>query len=486
MNIQPKPPQPAAAISESDKNAIIMGVLVAMLLAALDQMIVAPAMPTIGAALGDAVYLPWIVTAYLITATAMAPLYGKFSDIYGRRAAIATAIAIFLAGSLISALAPSMLMLIIGRAVQGLGGGGLIALAQTVIGDLVPPRERARYIAWISGTWATASVAGPVLGGYFAEHLHWSLIFWINFPLGLIALVVMNGPLKKLAIPHRRHRIDIAAALLLIAATSLLMLALNWGGHTYPWLSPPIIGLIGASIILWALFGWRLVRAEEPLISLKALGNPIVLAAGCASFMGQFGFVGMSVYMPVYLQQVLGLQVDTSGLALMGLLLGTVVGANTAGRLMMRITHYKRVAIVGTIGSALCFAALGWTVDSRSFLLSEALMFGAGIGCGTLFPTLTISVQNAVGMSHLGVATGVNVFLRSLGGAIGVAAMGAVALAYGLPLAREGGASAPGAAAAADAFGMIFYAASASMVAALVAVALMEEKPLQGRADREA
>src|SRR5690606_35313259 len=221
----------------------------------------APAMPTIGAALGDAHYLPWIVTGYLLTATAIAPLYGKISDIHGRRVTIHAAILIFLAGSIISALAPNMLALIAGRAVQGLGGGGLFAMSQTVIGDLVPPRERARYAAWIAGTWAVASVAGPLLGGSFAEHLHWSLIFWINVPLGLAAMAIINNPLKKLPVAAKLHSIDTLGALLLIVATALLLLALNWGGSAYSWMSAEILGLLAVSAIFWTAFAFRLLHA---------------------------------------------------------------------------------------------------------------------------------------------------------------------------------------------------------------------------------
>src|SRR3954462_13541620 len=182
-------------LSEREKSVIIGGVLLSMLLAALDQTIVAPAMPTMARLLGHAEYLPWIVTGYLLTATAMAPLYGKISDVYGRRPTVYAAILIFLLGSLVSAMAPNMFVLVIGRAIQGAGGGGLFALEQIVIGDLVPPRERARYAAWISGTWAVASIAGPLLGGGFAEHLHLSLIFWINIPLGIVAMAIINNPL---------------------------------------------------------------------------------------------------------------------------------------------------------------------------------------------------------------------------------------------------------------------------------------------------
>ncbi|RUU76200.1 MFS transporter, partial [Mesorhizobium sp. M7A.F.Ca.MR.362.00.0.0] len=310
-------------ITESEKNAIIGGVLLSMLLAALDQTIVAPAMPTIGHALGNAHYLPWIVTGYLLTATAVAPLYGKISDVYGRRPTVYAAILIFLAGSLVSAMAPNMFVLVVGRAIQGAGGGGLFALTQTVVGDLVPPRERARYAAWFSGTWAVASVAGPLLGGTFAEHLHWSLIFWINIPLGVLAMAIINKPLKKLPVAAKRHRIDGLGALLLIIATALLLLALNWGGSAYPWISLEVIGVLCGSAIFWGAFALRLMRAAEPLISLEVLGNPIVLAGTLSMFLLQAASVGMAVYLPVYLQAVLGLSAAESGIAMLGLLLGT-------------------------------------------------------------------------------------------------------------------------------------------------------------------
>src|SRR3569832_1713515 len=209
-------PIAAPMMSESEKNAIIGGVLLSMLLAALDQTIVAPALPTIARALGHAEYLPWIVTGYLLTATAMAPLYGKISDVYGRRPVIYASILVFLLGSLVSALAPNMLVLVIGRAIQGAGGGGLFALAQTVIGDLVPPRERARYAAWIAGTWAVASVAGPLLGGVKTKHLHWSLIFFFILPFGFLAMAIINIPLMKLPVAAKNHRIDCLGAVLLV------------------------------------------------------------------------------------------------------------------------------------------------------------------------------------------------------------------------------------------------------------------------------
>ena len=469
----------APTIGEREKNAIIGGVLLSMLLAALDQTIVAPAMPTIAQALGHAQYLPWIVTAYLLTATAMAPLYGKISDVHGRRPTIYAAILIFLAGSLVSALAPSMFVLIVGRAMQGLGGGGLFALSQTVIGDLVPPRERARYAAWISGTWAVASVAGPLLGGAFAEHLHWSLIFWINLPLGAVAMAIINNPLKKLPVAAHRHSIDALGALLLVAATALLLLALNWGGGTYAWGSPQILGLLALSALLWAGFALRITRAIEPLISLEVLGNRIVLAGTLSMFVLQAANVGLAVYMPVYFQSYLGLSAGESGVALLGLLLGTVVGATASGRLVAHVVHYKRLAVFGVAFAVLCLLALAYLADGASLTVVEALTVGAGIGTGATFPVATVSVQNAVDRRHLGVATGMLTFLRSLGAALGVAVLGAVALSYHLPLMGEGAAVGVAPASAAP-FAMIFLACAAMLVASLVAFCLMPEKPLRG------
>jgi EmrB/QacA subfamily drug resistance transporter len=471
-------------LTEREKNIIIAGVLLSMLLAALDQTIVAPAMPTMGAALGHADYLPWIVTGYLLTATAVAPLYGKISDVYGRRPTIFAAVLIFLAGSVISAMAPNMLVLIAGRAVQGLGGGGLFALAQTVIGDLVPPLERARYSAWISGTWAVASIAGPLLGGTFAEHLHWSLIFWINIPLGLLAMAIISNPLKKLPVAARRHSIDGWGALLLIVATSLLLLAMNWGGSRYAWASPQILGLIGGSAAFCGLFALRLYRAEEPLISLEVLGNRIVLTGTVSMFLLQAGNIGLAVYLPVYLQSALDLSPSDAGIAMLGLLLGVVAGASMSGRLIPRFAHYKRIALLGMMFSIACLGLMGLVADKASLLLVELLTAGIGFGTGTIFPVSTVAVQNAVDRAHLGVATGVMTFLRSLGGALGVAALGAVALGYGLPLAGEGAHTATHAGTDAS-FAIIFFATAVLMVLALAVLALMPEKPLRGY-DREA
>jgi EmrB/QacA subfamily drug resistance transporter len=470
---------PTTELSDRDRSITMIGILTAMLLAALDQSIVTPAMPTIGGQLGDPQYLPWIVTAYLLTATAVAPLYGKISDIYGRRRTLYAALILFLAGSVISALSPNIFVLIGGRAIQGIGGGGLFALSQIIIGDMLPPRERGRYSAWISGMWAVAGIAGPLLGGTLAEW-NWSLIFWLNLPLGAIAMIVINNPLKKLHAVTRAHKLDYLGSLLLVVATALLLLMLNWGGAVYPWTSPVIVGMGVVSLALWIAFGIRLSRAAEPLVSLEVLSSPIVLAGCFAMFMIAGANVGLAVYLPVYGQAWFGLSPATSGYALLGFLLGTTVGATFSGRLTMRVVRVKIISIIGATVSGLALIALGLLASQTSLIVYEALLVVIGFGLGTTFPVTTVSVQNGVDQQHLGVATGMLTFLRSLGAALGVAVLGAIALGYGIPLGAEAGGSLPH---VTDTFpfAVLFYANAGMMFAGAIITALMPHKQLRGR-----
>ncbi len=285
---------PAASITEDDRRMIVIGALISMMLAALDSTIVSPALPTIGAALGQTEWLPWVVSAYFLTGTAVTPLYGKLADIKGRRPVLFSAVGIFILGSIVCAMAPTMPILVIGRAIQGLGGGGLIALAQTIIGDVVPPKERSRYMVYISGVWAFASLAGPVVGGFFAQHLSWALIFWINLPLGAVALALSERTLRKLPRVHRDHRLDVTGAVLIVAATVALLLALTWGGTALPWGSPEILALIGGSLLLFVAFGWHLTRIEEPLIPPRVLKDPVIATATGSIFFSSIAFVGLS------------------------------------------------------------------------------------------------------------------------------------------------------------------------------------------------
>ena len=466
-------------LTDRDRTVTMIGILTAMLLAALDQSIVTPAMPTIGGQLGNAEYLPWIVTAYLLTATAVAPLYGKISDILGRRPTLYGALGLFLAGSLMAALAPNMFVLIAARAVQGLGGGGLFALTQIVIGDMLPPRERGRYSAWISGMWAIAGIAGPLLGGTLAE-LHWSLIFWLNLPLGLLAIFVVDMPLRKLVVVRHAHRLDVAGAALLVLATAALLLLLNWGGSSFSWSSPTILSLGAMSLLLWVAFGIRVSRAAEPLISLEVLSNPIVLAGCFAMFMVSGANIGLAVYLPVYAQAYLGLSPAQSGYALLGFLLGSVAGATLSGRLTMRINRVKLIALSGAAVSGLSILATGLLAARTSLTVLELVLVLVGGGMGLTFPVTTVSVQNGVDQKHLGVVTGMLTFLRSLGGALGVAVLGTIALGFGIPLGAESGGEAIRVHDAGP-FAVLYYTMAAMMLAAAAIYAIMPHKPLRGR-----
>ena len=273
---------PTAALDHAAIRGILAGIMLAMFLGALDQTIVATALPTIGQDLGDLDDLPWVVTAYLLSSTAVTPLYGKLSDIHGRRAMLLTSIALFVLGSLACALAPSILALILARGLQGVGGCGLISLAQTIIADVVAPKERARYQSLIASVFVVSSVLGPVLGGVFAQQLNWSLIFWINLPLGLAALWMTDRALRRLPRHERPHRLDLIGAVLIVLATICFLLALRWGGVRYPWTAPPMLALLGGSLSLSLLFAWRLTVAPEPFLPLSVLREPVV-ALGTAS-----------------------------------------------------------------------------------------------------------------------------------------------------------------------------------------------------------
>jgi EmrB/QacA subfamily drug resistance transporter len=468
-----------AALSHADIRIIIGGVMLAMFLAALDQTIIAAALPTIGRAFGNVEDLPWLATSYLLAATAVTPLYGKFSDIHGRRITLLVGISTFVLGSVACALAPTMLWLIVARAVQGLGGGGLIALAQTVIADVAAPRERGRYQAYFASVFAGSSLAGPVLGGFFAEHLHWSLIFWINVPLGLLAFFLSFTTLKRLPRHERKHRLDILGAALIVAASVSLMLALAWGGVRFPWSSGKIVGLLAASLVLSALFAARVARAEEPLIPRTVLGNSIVNFGTASSSFALGTMIALTVFTPIYFEVVAGLSAAQSGLALLPLTLGTVCGATASGRAMTRVNHYRLAAVLGLAVAALACAALALVGSDAPFLLVIGLLAAASVGMGTQFPVTTVAVQNAVAPREMGAATATIAFFRQLGGALMVAAFGAILLngaAGGARLAPE--MLAP--AAVQSAFRWLFLASAAGFAAAVALLLCMEERPLRG------
>lgn len=461
---------------------IIFGVMTAMMLGALDQTIVATALPTIGEAFGDFANLSWVVTAYLLSCTVSTPLYGKLSDIHGRRVMLLTAVAVFTATSVACALAPNLLVLILARAVQGLGGGGLISLAQTIIADIVPPRERGRYQAQIAGVFATSSIAGPVLGGLFAQYLSWTLIFWINVPMGIAAFLMTDRALRHLPRHDRRHDMDFVGAGLMAAASVLVLLALGWGGVRHSWTSPLILGLIGGTVVLVCLFIWRMRAASEPFLPLGLLADPVVGRGMAAAFMAVGAMVGLSIFVPLYFETGRGLSASQSGLGLIPLMGGVVSGAILSGRAMARLAHYKRPALAGLMAAA---AALGSLALAPTLPLAAvcALLALAGIGIGTVLPVCTVSIQNAVPPHRMGTTTGVMTFFRQLGGALVVAVLGAVLL--GALGAGSGGLDAEtlartaGVATVAAAFRLVFATVAGVALLAALALAFLPERPLR-------
>ncbi|MEA2860276.1 MAG: hypothetical protein QOC72_2315 [Methylobacteriaceae bacterium] len=460
--------------------SIILGLLLAMLLAALDQTIVATAMPTMGQDLHDIEHLPWIVTSYLLASTAVTPLYGKLSDIHGRRPVLLAAISTFILGSVACALAPSMLVLICARGLQGIGGGGLISLAQTIIADIVSPRERGRYQVYIASVFITSSLAGPVLGGFFAEHVHWSAIFWINVPLGLGAFAMTYSKLKRLPRHQRPHSLDIVGAMCLIAASTSLLLALTWGGVRYPWLSFQISALILVSAAFWAAFFLRTQMASEPLIPITVLQNQVVRTGTLSASLAMGTFIGLSIFMPIYFEGIVRLSASGSGLALIPLMVGTVVGATISGRSMTHIAHYKRLPLIALVFSLGATAAMAFA-HSYSLLLIEVLLATISIGLGTVMPVTTVSIQNAVAVHELGTATASMNFFRQLGGAFIVAIFGTIVL-NGAGISGVGIAHGiVGTPELVNAFRSVFLTAAAGVLVCLLFLLRMEEKPLLER-----
>jgi EmrB/QacA subfamily drug resistance transporter len=476
------------ALGSAEVRSIFYGLTLGMFLSALNQTIVATALPTIGRDFGDFENLSWVIIAYLLSSTVVSPLYGKLSDIHGRRAMMLVAIGLFVAGSAIAAVAPGIGVLIAGRTLQGIGGGGIVPLTQTTIADMVTPRERGRYQAYMGSSWIVAGAAGPPLGGIIAEHLHWSFIFWLNVPLGLAAAVLTHRAMKKLPRHDRPHQLDLIGASLMITAATLFLIALTSGGIRAAWLSPTILSLIGGSLALSAALWWWLKRAPEPFLPLTVLGNPVMRDGTAATSWTMGAVLGLTVYMPLYFQVVHKLSATDAGLALIPIVVMTTPGSMTSGRSMMYLRRYKISAIAGAlIAIASVSALVVWPAMPLVGVIVALTLIGFGVG--TVYPVATVSIQNAVPIHQLGTATGAMNFFRALAGTLAVAIMGAILLA-GLGATPERGSSVELVAQAAGATGidlvavfrLVFVAADIFLALALCAVLLLEERPLRGPA----
>jgi EmrB/QacA subfamily drug resistance transporter len=458
---------------------ITIGVLVPVFLGSLDQTIVAAALPTIGHQFGNLQDLSWVVTSYLLTGTAATPVIGKLSDIHGRRATMLGAIAIFLVGSVLCALAPSLLMLILARGVQGFGGGGLILLAMTILGDIAAPKDRAKYYTYFVVVFATAGASGPALGGFIAQYLHWSVIFWINLPLGLLSFALSNAQLKRLPRHDRPHRLDLLGAGLVVAATVALMMLVDLGGKHFAWISPPILALAVISLAGLSWFGLRLRRVAEPLVPLGVLSNPIVIFAILAHSLGSSSIMLLNVFVPIFLQLLLGVSASHSGLLLMTLMFSFNVGAGISGQITAHIRHYK---VTPTIGLAFALAGalvLGITAGRLPLGAIEVLLTVIGLGFGTVPPVATVSLQNAVELTQLGAATASLNFVRSLAGTIFVGVFGALLAGRLVQAGTDSGLLVAHQAALAQAFQVIFFGAAGGFALSLLALWRMAERPLQ-------
>jgi len=475
--VAPAPPGP---LGHSERRVIAISMMVPVFVGSIDQSILATSLPTIGRNLGNVHDLPWLVTAFLIAATALTPLYGKFADIHGRRASLLIALGVYMTGSLISAMSTSMPMLIGGRVVQGCGGGGLVTTATMILGDIAAPKDRAKYYAYFSMAFTTAGGCGPVFGGWICDHLHWSMIFLWNFPLALISVGLALTVLRRLPRYERPHRLDFLGAILIMASSSAFMLALNLGGVRYPWLSPTVLGLLAASVALGAAFVVRLVTAIEPLIPIAILSDPAARLCMMANAFGWGSIIGLNIFLPMYLQSMLGWSATDSGLSLMILMVTLNASAGLSSQLIGRVKHYKLLPCLFLCIAIAAVVALAWSATQMTTLKFELILFLIGAGFGPVPPLTQVALQNTVANQHLGTAIGAMNFTRTLAGTIIVAVFGAIVLAK-VPIA--GAADSLGqqvlAGATPATFAIVFLTAAGTLTVALISMLLLEEKPLQ-------
>ncbi|MEE2612210.1 MAG: MDR family MFS transporter [Acidobacteriota bacterium] len=418
-------PTTPGPLSHRQVLIVFSGLMAGLLLAALDQTIVATALPTIVGELGGLDHYSWVVTAYLLSSTVSTPLYGKISDIYGRKAVFQTAILIFLAGSLLAGLAQTMVQLILCRGLQGAGAGGLMAMSFAVVGDVVSPRERGRYTGYLGSVFAFASVVGPLVGGFIVDHVSWRWVFLINLPVGATALVVTSRVLK-LTVVRRSARIDVEGAFLLVVGVSCLLLALVWGGTEYPWGSGVIVGLGLTGVVLTLAFiAWE-SRVAEPMLPLRLFRNPIFSVSSGLGFLIGGGMFGGIIFLPLFLQVVTGASATNSGLLMLPLMGGLMTTSITSGRIISRTGRYKVWPVTGMAVAAAGMFLLSLMDADTTRLESSVFMLVFGLGIGMVLPVLVLVVQNAVPYADLGVATSAATFFRTMGGSFGVAVFGAI------------------------------------------------------------
>lgn len=420
-----RPAPPAGTLGKRQILVVFSSLMLVMLLALLDQTIVATALPTITGELHGLNNLSWVVSAYLLTSTVVLPLYGKIGDRIGRKPVFQFAITVFLAGSIAAGAAHSMTELIAARALQGLGGGGLVISAQAIVGDIISPRDRGRYMGLLGAVVGLASVAGPLAGGFIVDHFSWRWIFYVNLPLGAAALIVMTATLK-LPVGRARAAIDYRGAALLGGALTCLVLAASWGGTTYAWGSPVIIGLGAGAVVLLA--GWAATApgTRDQILPLRLLRDPVFTVGIAISLIVGMAMLGAISYLPTFLQIVTGATATSAGLLMLPMMAGLSIASIGSGHLISRTGHYKPFPVAGTILAATGMALLATMSAATSRTTASLYMFVFGAGVGLVMQVMVLATQNSVPRADLGAATSSMILFRQIGGAIGASLTGSL------------------------------------------------------------
>jgi EmrB/QacA subfamily drug resistance transporter len=412
--------------TEHEISRVFAGLVIVLALGAIDQSIVATALPRIVSDLGGMSHLSWVVTSYILASTATMPLYGKLSDQYGRKPVLYFAIFMFLFGSVLCGAASNLLELIVFRAIQGIGAGGLLPLAQIIIGDMVPPTQRGKRQGVVAGIFALCSVVGPVLGGVITDLLSWHWIFFVNLPVGAVAFVIISRTLRQYTPLHAR-RIDYFGSVLMTGCTVALLLVLTLGGGQWPWTSTPIMALTACALATGAMFVRHVKHEPEPVLPLDLFHNRLFVIASLVMALTFMGLMGASLFFPLFFQLVMGVSPARSGLLTGPMMIGIAISSLFNGRVLMRAGRYKPTVVAGLALATLAFGVLAWSAaTAQSLGIIEPAIFALGLGLGLVMPNVTIAVQSALAPIHRGVGTATLTFFRSLGGLVGVAGSGAI------------------------------------------------------------
>jgi len=496
------PPQPPELLlTPRRRNLVFLAVLFGMLLAALDQTIVATALPTVVADLGGAGHQSWVVTSYLLASTIVTAVVGKVGDLFGRKVVFQAAVLFFLAGSVLCGLSGSMTMLVAARALQGIGGGAMMVTATALIGEVIPLRDRGRYQGALGAVFGVTTVIGPLLGGFFTDHMSWRWAFWINVPVGILVLVIAAGAIPALVRSGRRPAIDYVGILFVGLGASGLTLATSWGGGEYAWTSPMIIGLFIGSIIALVLFVRAETRAAEPILPMRLFRSPVFTVCCVLSFIVGFAMLGALTFLPTFMQFVDGVSATESGLRTLPMVAGLLITSTGSGALVGRTGRYKIFPVMGTAIMVVGFLLLSRMDATTPFVLQSLYLFILGTGIGLCMQVLILTVQNTSRFDDLGVATSGVTFFRTIGSSFGAAIFGslfanflssrlvtAIAESGAPPAAGESPKvlhelppeiAAPIVEAYADSLGLVFLCAAPVALLGFVVSLFLKEVPLQ-------